>query len=315
VDRIEQLRIFVRVADRASFSRAADDLEVSRALASQGVATLETRLGVRLLNRTTRRVSLTNDGVEYLQRARRILEELAAADEAVAGGRSRPKGRLRVDVPTAFGRYLLAPALPRFQDQYPDLAVDVQLNDAVADLVADRVDVAVRVGRVTTAGLVARRIATMKLVTCASPDYLARTGLPTALEDLRQHRCIGRLAAGSRRVADWTFQNGAQRLRWRPTCAMTFSLPEAVISAGLAGGGILQTVDLLLGDGLTSGRLKPVLENLAADGPIMSVVFRHADRQSAKVRVFAQFAETLIAQWRARLERGAWQVDAPAARK
>ena len=178
MDRFDQLRTFVRVADLGSFSRAADDLERSRALVSQQVAALERRLGARLLNRTTRRVGLTGEGVEYLDRARRILAELDAADEAIMLTRERPQGRLRVDVPTAFGRHLLIPALPAFTRQYPQLSLEVQLNNRVVDLVAEEVDVALRVGKVGQAGLVARRIATMRLVTCASPGYLAKAGVP-----------------------------------------------------------------------------------------------------------------------------------------
>ena len=158
MDRFDQLRTFVRVADLGSFSRAADDLDRSRALVSQQVAALERRLGARLLNRTTRRVGLTGEGVEYLQRARRILAELEAADEAIMLTRERPQGRLRVDVPTAFGRHLLIPALPAFTRQYPQLVLEVQLNNRVVDLVAEEVDVALRVGAIRQGGLTDSRM-------------------------------------------------------------------------------------------------------------------------------------------------------------
>lgn len=303
MDRFDQLRVFVRVAELASFTRAADDLELSRAVVSQQVAALERRLGSRLFNRTTRRVSLTGDGASYLERARRVLAELEAADDSVRHARERPEGRLRVDVPTAFGRYLLAPALPAFQRQYPDLAVEVRLNDAIADFVADRVDVAVRVGRITAAGLVARRIAAMRLVTCASPAYLEREGEPRTIEDLRRHRCIGRQSPETGRMTEWSFLRAGARVRFRPSCALAFNLAEAVISAGIAGGGVLQTVDLMLGEPLASGRLRPVLAEYAAPGPAMQVVYAHADRQSAKVRVFADFAERVTRNWSARITR------------
>ncbi len=301
MDRFDQLRTFVRVADLGSFSRAADDLERSRALVSQQIAALERRLGARLLNRTTRRVGLTGEGVEYLDRARRILAELDAADEAIMLTRERPQGRLRVDVPTAFGRYLLIPALPAFTRQYPQLSLEVQLNNRVVDLVAEEVDVALRVGKVGQTGLVARRIATMRLVTCASPGYLAKAGVPRTVEELRGHRCIGSLSSQNGRLRDWTFQKGAARLRFRPACALAFNLPEAVISAGIADGGILQTVDLLVAAAIASGRLRQVLPESVAEGPAISVVHTQSSRQSAKVRVFADFAARLLRDWSQRI--------------
>ncbi len=301
MDRFEQLRTFVRVADLGSFSRAADDLERSRALVSQQVAALERRLGARLLNRTTRRVGLTGEGVEYLDRARRILAELEAADESIMLTRERPQGRLRVDVPTAFGRHLLIPALPAFTRQYPQLSLEVQLNNRVADLVADQVDVALRVGKVGQAGLVARRIATMRLITCASPGYLAKAGVPRTIEELRGHRCIGGLSPQNGRLRDWTFRKGSSRLRFRPSCALSFNLPEAVISAGIADGGVLQTVDLLVAAAIASGRLRQVLPEHATEGPPISVVHMQSSRQSAKVRVFADFAARLLRDWSQRI--------------
>jgi LysR family transcriptional regulator, regulator for bpeEF and oprC len=297
VDRFDQLRTFVRVADLGSFSRAADDLVRSRALISQQVAALERRLGARLLNRTTRRVGLTGEGVEYLERVRRILAELDAADEAIMLTRERPQGRLRVDVPTAFGRHLLIPALPAFSRRYPQLSLEVQLNNRLVDLVAEEVDVALRVGKVGQAGLIARRVATTSMVTCASPGYLANAGVPRAIEDLRAHRCIGGLSSQNGRLREWVFQRGHSRLRVRPGCALAFNLPEAVISAGIADGGILQTVDLLVAGAIASGRLRPVLPEYAADGPPISVVHTQASRHSAKVRVFADFAAQLLRDW------------------
>jgi LysR family transcriptional regulator for bpeEF and oprC len=301
MDRFDQLRTFVRVADLGSFSRAADDLERSRALVSQQVAALERRLGARLLNRTTRRVGLTGEGVEYLQRVRRILAEVEAADEAIMLTRERPQGRLRVDVPTAFGRHLLIPALPAFTRQYPQLTLEVQLDNRVVDLVAAGVDVALRVGPVGQGGLVARRIATMRLLTCASPGYLAQAGVPRSIEELRGHRCIGVLSPQTGRMRDWVFQRGRSRLRLRPACALSFNLPEAVISAGIADGGVLQTVDLLVGGAIASGRLRQVLPEHAADGPPISVVCLPAARHSAKVRVFSDFAARLLRDWSQRM--------------
>src|SRR5829696_5445947 len=156
MDQLLAMRVFRKVADRGSFARAADELELSRTAASGHVAALEKHLGVRLLHRTTRRVTLTAEGTEFLQRSRRILDDLRDAEETLRDTRTRPQGKLRVDVPVAFGRYLLLPALPEFTRRYPLIELDLRLNDRVVDLVADGVDVAMRAGMLKS-GTVARR--------------------------------------------------------------------------------------------------------------------------------------------------------------
>lgn len=301
MDRFANLETFVRVARLASFTRAADELGSSRARVSQQVAALERHLGQKLLTRTTRRVTLTAEGSDYFARAQRILDELAAADEAVRGAKLRPQGRLRIEVPEAFGRYLLVPALGDFTRQYPDLQLEVRLNDRVVDLVAEGVDVALRVGRITQGGLVARRIARLSLVTCASPVYLARAGVPGTPADLARHRCIGALVPETGRLARWSFRMGGARQRVAVACQVSFNSPEAAISAGLADHGVLQTVDMMVARLLGQGRLQAVLEDYAAEGPAMSVVYPEALRGSLKVRVFAEFAERIVERWRARI--------------
>ena len=177
MDQLLAMRVFLRVAERGSFGQAADELEISRPAASSHVAALEKHLGARLLNRTTRRVSLTAEGSEFLRRTRRILEELHDAEETVRDTRSKPQGKLRVDVPVAFGRYLLLPALPEFTRRYPLIELDLRLNDRVVDLVAERVDVALRVGPIRQAGLAARRVSQVSIVTCAARPAIAGTSV------------------------------------------------------------------------------------------------------------------------------------------
>jgi LysR family transcriptional regulator for bpeEF and oprC len=211
MDQLLAMRVFNRVAERGSFAQAADELDISRAAVSAHVAALERHLGVRLLNRTTRRVSLTAEGGDFLRRSRRILDEIRDAEETLRGTRSRPQGLLRVDVPVAFGRYLLLPALPEFTRRYPAIDLDIRLNDRVVDLVADRVDVAMRVGPLQQAGLVARRVAQVTIVTCASPTYLADHGEPQTPDELKEHRLLAITPAGA------AHRNGPSRRRTRPS--------------------------------------------------------------------------------------------------
>lgn len=298
---------FVRVAERGSFTRAADDLGISRAQASQQVAALEKRLGVRLFDRTTRKVALSNDGAEYLERAQRILADLAQADEAVARTRERPQGRLRVDVPVAFGRHLLIPALPAFLQRYPGLTLEVRFNDRVVDLLAEKVDVALRFGPVRDGRLIARRLCVTRWVTCAAPAYLAERGAPREPADLAMHQCIGYLAPDTSRLREWSFREGKGRVKQRVSCALAFDSAEAVLASGLAGAGIFQTNHLHAAKALTAGALQQVLADHAVEGAPASIVYPGSARQSVAVRVFADFMGRLLQDYADRGEQLAAQ--------
>jgi LysR family transcriptional regulator for bpeEF and oprC len=302
VDQLVCMRSFVRVADLHSFTKAADLLGVSRAVVSTHVAELEAHLRCQLFHRTTRRVGLTTDGAEYLGRCRRILAELEAADEALRGTRLSPQGRLRVDVPVVFGRTLLTPALPKFQARYPDLQLEVQFNDRVIDLIAEEVDLVVRVGAVREPHLIARRVVTTRLITCASPEYLHSHGVPEEPEQLRRHRLIGHLGSGPRRAFKWQFQRGAIKKQLTLPCNVAFNSVEGQILAAIRGAGITQAMDLVVAEALASGRLQAVLQDWSAPGSAISVVCSSALRDSPKIRVFADFAAELLLQYRRRVD-------------
>lgn len=300
VDQLLAMRTFVRIAELGSFTRAADDLSLARSAVSQLLRQLERKLGGQLLNRTTRKVSLTAEGEEYLTRCRRIFAELAAADELVSRARFRPQGRLRVDVPTAFGRHLLLPALPEFVRKFPDMQVEVRMNDHVVDLVREGVDLALRFGPVRQSSLAVRRIGATRYVTCASPKYLAQLAPPRKPEDLLTHRCIGYVHSATGRTVDWTFARDGKRRRMRIPSVLAFNTPEAPVAAALSGLGIMQTNDALVASYLADGRLQLVLEDWIAEGPPISIVFAQSGRMSAKVRVFADFMADIMRDWRDR---------------
>ncbi len=302
VDQLVCMRSFVRVADLHSFTRAADALGVSRAVVSTHVAELEQHLRCQLLHRTTRRVGLSSDGAQYLARCQRILAELEAADEALRGSRASVQGRLRVDVPVVFGRALLLPALPKFTARYPDLQLEVQFNDRVIDLIAEEVDLVVRVGAVREPHLVARRVVTTRLLTCAAPEYLRAHGGIATPEELRRHKLVGHLAAGSRRAHKWLFQRGTARKQLSLPFNVAFNSVEAQIMAAIRGAGVVQTMDLVVAEALATGRLEVVLRDWSAPGAPISVVCRSALRDSPKIRVFADFATELLLQYRRRVD-------------
>jgi LysR family transcriptional regulator for bpeEF and oprC len=296
MDQLLAMRVFARVAERGSFAQAADELDVSRAAASGHVAALEKHLGVRLLNRTTRRVGLTAEGADYLRRCRRILDEVQDAEETLRGSRSRPQGLLRVDVPVAFGRYLLLPALPEFTHRYPAIDLDIRLNDRVVDLVAERVDVAMRVGAIQHAGLVARRVAQVNIVTCAAPTYLADHGEPKTPDELREHRLLA-LTPAAGGSPEWHYPAPYTPRRLKLHFAMQFNSAEAPVIAAAAGLGIARTVDLIVAEYVARGELKLILNDFVLPGPPVSLVYPSAGHQSPKVRVFSDFAADLMRRW------------------
>ena len=215
----------------------------------------------------------------------------------------RPQGRLRVDVPEAFGRHLLMPALAQFTTRYPDLALEVQYNDRVIDLIQEEVDVAVRLGAVRDPNLIERRVCRTRVVTCAAPEYILKYGLPESLEQLHKHRLIGTLSHTSRRPQPWQFQRGTVRKTVKLPFALAFSAHEAAVSAAMRGVGIAQTVDSMVAQALANGRLQIVLPDWSSCGKHLSIVYPVAQRGSIKVRAFADFAAGLLLQMREHVDR------------
>ena len=298
MDQLLGMRVFARVAEFGSFARAADAMDLSRAMVSSHVAALEKHLGTRLLHRTTRKVSVSPEGAVYLSHCQRILAEVAAADDEMRLARDRPQGRLRVDVPISFGRYLLMPALAKFTQRYPQISIEVRFNDRFVDLAAESVDVAVRAGTIKTPDLIAKRIATSRMVTCAAPAYFATAGMPRTPADLKHHRCIGYLRSDGAKPS-WTFRAGNGVMKMRVNCALSFNTMEPITMSALEGQGILQSSDLLVSGFLAEGRLVEILRDYSCEGPALSVVYPRATQHLAKVRVFAEFAAELMRSYQA----------------
>jgi LysR family transcriptional regulator for bpeEF and oprC len=303
MDQLQGMRVFARVAELGSFAKAAQTLDLSRAMASSYVAQLEKHLGTRLLHRTTRKVSVSPEGAVYLDHCQRILAEIDSADDLLRHARNRPQGKLRVDVPISFGKHLLMPALPQFTQRYPELALEVRFNDRLVDLVAERVDVAVRAGPVRDPNLIAKKVATSRLVTCASPAYLSQAGFPRTPEDLRKHRLIGYLRQDTARATDWRFKVGESVRDFKLPFALSFNSIEPLGISAFEGQGIVQLNDLVASHPIAQGRLVEVLREYSCEGPSISIVYPGATQHLAKVRVFAEFAADLLRGYEARLRR------------
>jgi LysR family transcriptional regulator for bpeEF and oprC len=300
------MRTFARVVEHGSFARAADNLEISRPTATTAVAQLEKRLGVRLLHRTTRRLSLTDDGRTFYERCVRILGDIAETEDLLSSARSSPRGLLRVSTPHSFVHLIFFPALPRFLARYPDLNVEVVLTDRAVNLVEEGIDCAVRGVEIPDdSTLVARQVTGVRRVTCASPDYLAARGTPQSVADLERHNCVRFISPSTGRTIDWRFQKGDERIAFTPRGNIGVTSLEAAAAAAFNGIGIAQVPDSLVILPQWADRLRPVLPDWVAPAPPLKVVYPSNRYLTAKVRAFADFVSEIFP------EKGWWpEIDA-----
>jgi DNA-binding transcriptional LysR family regulator len=284
----DELLLVTQLVRAGSLSAAAREMGVTPAAVSKRLAQIETRLGVRLLNRTTRRISLTAEGEVYLENARRILAELADLDELVIGLHTEPRGPLKVNAPLGFGRMYIAPATVLFAQRYPAVQIQLQLTDRPGDFVQDAFDVAVRFGDIPDTRLIARQIAPNRRLVCASPGYLKTHGHPRTPQDLARHQCIV-LRQNDDAYSLWRFTKGRSTETVKVGGGYSSNDGEVTLTWGLAGLGILQRAEWDLARYLRSGRLVHVLQDYALPAADIYAVFPERNHLSAKVRVFIDF--------------------------
>jgi DNA-binding transcriptional LysR family regulator len=286
---LRALTIFIRVAERRSFVRAAQDLGITQSGVSNAVSRLEGELGVRLLSRTTRRVNLTEDGAAFFDRCRHILAELEEAELVLRQARLTPAGRLRVDLPVAFGRIKIVPLLGAFRAQYPELELALSFTDRYVDLVEEGVDVAVRFGPLRDSSLIARRLTETRLRTVGAPAYFVRHGRPYRPEDLATHNCIALMIRDARLAREWRFRRGGDDVQVAPRGDMSFSDGAALCAGVTAGYGIAQMHDYYSDEAIDRGALEPVLERFRPSADPISLVYPSTRHLAARVRVFIDF--------------------------
>jgi len=295
-----EMRVFVRALDRGSFSAAASDLELTPSAVSKLVSRLEQRLGVRLLNRSTRKLALTPEGETYLTRARQILADIDDAEAEVGRVRGAPRGLLRVNSVTAFGLYQLTPALHDFLVRFPEINVELCTSDRIIDLVEENADVAIRCGRVTDGALIVRKIASLEWVICAAPAYLERRGTPRAPSDLKDHDCI--IMATGPTHKRWPFRTSTGVDAVEITPRVSVADGEAALRLALEGAGIIRLSDVIVGASIRAGRLVPLLTDIHYVEPLqLSAVYLAGRHRLPKVRVFLDFLIERFghAPWRA----------------
>lgn len=298
MDQIQAMRIFARVVESGSFTRAADSLALPKGTVTKQIQALEARVRVKLLNRTTRRVTVTADGAAYYERASRLLVDLDDLDASMTNAQSMPQGRLRIDVGSATASLLLIPALSTFNETYPDIQLDIGVSDRVVDLVADNVDCVIRVGEVTDQSLVARRIGHLPFVFVATPAYLKRHGVPMHPNDLERkgHLLVNQFAPGGRRMYPHEFNKDGERIELTTPYRIAVNEVTAHTSAVLAGLGLSQMVTFIAQPHLDSGALVRVLPDWTRDPLPVYVVYPPNRHLSAKVRAFVDWTAELFAK-------------------
>ena len=294
MENLNALTVFVRVAEVRNFAEAGRRLGLTPSAVSKSILRLERELGVRLLNRTTRRVGLTNDGLEFFERCRHILMDIEAAETQLAHTTSTPRGRLRVHIPVGFGRKIVLPALARLTAQHPDLSVDVELGERNVDLAEEGMDAVIRFGELPNSGLLARRLCGVRFVACAAPTYLQQHGAPQAPDDLGAHSCIGYATRWSGRYREWHFgQDGAPFTR-DISGRLNINNVESMFDAAIAGHGIAMLATYIVYDAVRSGALQIVLKDYVAPATPVSVVYLPGRQNTPRVRWFLDTLQAVI---------------------
>lgn len=285
--RLDEMEVFAAVVEAGGFSAAARLLGLSKSAVSKQVGRLEDRLGVRLLNRTTRRLSLTEAGTTFHAACRRVLDEAETAEQAVSDLAAAPRGLLKLNAPMSFGFLHLGAAIPAFHQHYPQIRLDAVMNDRFVDLIEEGYDVALRIGELRDSSLVARRLAPCRNVLCASPAYLDRRGRPARPADLAQHDCL--LYANTASPREWTLTGPRGREAVAVAGPLIANNGDLLCTAALGGMGIAKLPTFIVGPCLADGRLEVVLPDHPVPEQGIHAVYPHSRNLSQKVRVFVDF--------------------------
>lgn len=287
---LSNIQTFVRVADVQSFAKASNVLGLSTSAVSKAVARLEADLGVKLFHRTTRSVSLTPDGTRLYEGCQQLLIEFDSLTAEIQGNQATPKGRLTVSVPTAFGRICLVPLLKSFTQAFPEITLDVSMDDRAVDLAAQGIDVVIRTGQLSdSANLIVSRLVTYQTVVCASSDYLTQHTEPQHPDQLQQHTCLNFRNRATGRFYPWTFAIDGCHVQYAVSGAVVFNNADAVVRSAIAGLGLSQMPTFLAKDAIAAGTLTEVLQSYRP--PTVPVWICYLDRRfvAPRIRAFVEF--------------------------
>jgi len=289
------MQVFVRVVETNGFTRAAESLQMPKASVTTQIQQLEARLGIKLLNRTTRHVSVTADGAAYYERCVRILADIEETEQSLGNKRRAPAGRLRVDVPAFAGRSIFAPALPVFFARYPDIQLEMGCTDRPIDLLEEGVDCVVRGGALPDSGLVARRVGELEMVTCATPSYLRRFGVPLAPADLAGHKHVNYFSSKTGKIFEFDFERDGERVAFPVDGHVAVNDSNAYLAIGLTGLGIMQIPRYAVRAELVSGALVQILPDWRSEPIPVHVLYPQNRHLSNKVRVFVDWVAEIFA--------------------
>jgi len=304
MDRLDAMKTFARLVEIGSFRKTADSLGIQAAAVTRAVQQLEAHLRVALVNRSTRKVSVTAEGMQYYERLKDLLSAVEELEGEVAADKGRPRGELRVHVPPLGGQNFIIPALGGFFAQYPDVRLDLRFSDRPVDLNAEGVDCVVRVGDIRDQGLVAIKIGSITLGTYASPAYLARNGEPRVPSDLENHYVVNGTSVDTGRNTPFVFNKGSDRIEIHGRHLVSVNDTRASIASGLAGLGLIQVPGVLVREAVQSEQLQEVLCNYRRDSIPVHVAYLPSRKRSAKVKAFVNWTvalfsemESLAQQW------------------
>ncbi len=283
MDKVMSMRVFSAVAKQGSFSDAAKKLSISKAMASKHIQNLENELGVRLFNRTTRKLNLTEVGMAYFDKVDSILQDIDETELAISHLNSEPKGKLKIMAQPSFGAFHLSRALSIYLKKYPEVTTEIELSNRIPDLVEDGVDLAFHVGELDDSMFVARKIASARRVVCASPDYLAENGIPEKPEDLTKHNCL--IYSPRTPQYEWEFIDQKIKVSGDIQC----NDGDALRIAAIQGCGIAQLATYMVGLDIQSGRLKALLEDFEPEKLPVYAIYNHRKYLSAKIQTFIDF--------------------------
>jgi len=291
----EALAIFAKVVELRSFAATSAELGLSKATVSKAVSRLEARLGARLFNRTSRRLSLTDAGQQLSERAARLLADGEAAENEALAQSAAPRGLVRLAVPMTFGVKVVAPLLPEFLAQYPDVSIDLHLSDATVDLVGEGFDAGLRIARLPDSSLIARRLCAMPRYTVAAPSYLKRHGRPTHPMHLAQHKCFGYAYLSS--ASSWQYTNAAgEQASVRPAGQLRVNNGEALLPSVVAGQGIADLPEFIVGDAIASGEVEVILKGWKQPEGAVHLVTPPGGPRPARVEVLTEFLSRKLAR-------------------
>ena len=297
MDRFDAMQAFARVVEAGSFTKAAETLHMSKTTVTQLVQQLEARLRVKLLNRTTRKVNVTADGAAYYERVIKLLADMDDAETSLPGAAARPRGRLRIDVPSPFARHILVPALPDFHARYPDIQIDMGVSDRIVDIIDENVDCVVRGGELLDQSLMARKLAELPLGVFAAPAYLDREGTPEHPLELQDshHRVVAFLWARTGKPLPYALRNASENLHIKGRHVLAVDDGNAYLAAGLAGLGVLWLPTYMSAAHVASGELVPLFKDWQLDPMPLYVAYPPNRHVSLKLRVFIDWVVTLMA--------------------